>query len=160
MKLQDILLRLIPAILGILGSALEHEKSFLMQDSASIVDSIAIYGDSLLLTVSSDIVQKDIQTGAIQRTFRAHKRAIYSILVTTDSRMITSADDDMIIVWSLETGSILKRIWLRSWDTLIKSISYQDDQVFAGGFDQKVRHIDLASGRVIKTICKDLQMTL
>ncbi|KAI3656233.1 hypothetical protein MP638_001689 [Amoeboaphelidium occidentale] len=58
----------------------------------------------------------------------------------------------MIIVWSVETGSVLKRIWFRSSDTLIRSIYYQDEQVFAGGLDEKVRQIDLVSGKVVKTI--------
>jgi WD40 repeat protein len=128
-----------------------------MQESAAAVWSIAIYKDSLLLTSSNDIVQKDIQNGAIQRTSRAHKNTIYSFIVTKDSRMISSAYDDIIIVWSLETGSILKRIWLKSSDTLIKSMSFRDEQVFTSGLDMQVRQIDLESGKVVRTTCKDSQ---
>jgi WD40 repeat protein len=102
MKFQDILKCLFPAFIFFTATTLEHEKSFLMQENAAIVWSIAIYKDSLLLTSSNDIVQKDIQTGDIQRTFRAHKKTIYSFLVTNDSMMITSAYDDMIMVWDLE----------------------------------------------------------
>ncbi|KAI3656986.1 hypothetical protein MP638_004260, partial [Amoeboaphelidium occidentale] len=152
MKFKDILKCFFPTILGLLISALEHEKSFLLQESASIVWEIALYEDSLLLTSSNDIVQKDIQTGAIQRTFRAHQKAIISFLVTNDSRMITSGYDDMIILWDLESGSILKRIWLRSSNTLIQSMYYQDDQIFTTGYDSTVRQIDLGSGTVVRTI--------
>jgi hypothetical protein len=53
-------------------TSLVYEKSFLLQDGAASVLAIALYKDSLLLTSSSDIIQKDIETGAIQRTFRAH----------------------------------------------------------------------------------------
>ncbi|KAI3656619.1 hypothetical protein MP638_005093 [Amoeboaphelidium occidentale] len=137
---------------ALIVSALEHEKSFLLQDGASLVQSIAVYQESLLMTVSNDIVQKNIRTGAIKRTFRAHMNTIYSFVVTEDSRMISSAYDDMIIVWDLETGSILKRIRLRSSDTFVRSIIFQDDQVFAGGYDERVRQVDLFSGRVVKTI--------
>lgn len=157
MKLQDIFRCLIPLILGLLVITLEHEKSFLLQDGASIVWSLAIYEDSLLLTASNDIVQKNVQTGAIQRTFRAHQKAIFSLVVTTDSRMISAANDDMIILWDLETGSMLKRIWLRSSDTLIKSLYLQDDQVFVGGLDSKLRQVDLVTGRVVRTICNDFK---
>jgi len=101
MKFQYILKCLVPDIFSLVVTTLEHEKSFLMPESASAVWSIAIYKDSLLLTSSNDIVQKDIQTGDIQRTFRAHKKTIYSFLVTNNS-MITSAYDDMIMVWDLE----------------------------------------------------------
>ncbi|KAI3655386.1 hypothetical protein MP638_007509, partial [Amoeboaphelidium occidentale] len=73
-------------------------------------------------------------------------------MVTNDSRMITSAFDDMIIVWNLETGSILKRIWLRSTETLVRSLYLRDDQVFTGGWDIKARQVDLLSGRIVWTI--------
>ncbi|KAI3656263.1 hypothetical protein MP638_001588, partial [Amoeboaphelidium occidentale] len=134
------------------ASSLDHEKSFLVQDGASVVYSIGLYRDSLLLTASNDIVQKDIQTGAIQRTFRAHKSLVYSFVVTDDSRMISSGNDDMIIVWDLDTGSILKRIWLRASDTLITSLQVQNDLVIACGLDGKTRQIDLVSGRIVRTI--------
>lgn len=135
MKSQGIFGCLIPVIAALLAAALEHEKSFLLQESASIVWNLVIYKDSILLTSSNDIVQKDIQTGAIQRTFRAHTKPLYSFLVTNDSRMITSGFDDMIIIWDLKTGSILKRIWLGSSDALVRSISFQNGQVFTTGFD-------------------------
>jgi WD40 repeat protein len=159
MNLPYILKYFVPAMMSLLLSALEHEKSFLLRESASPVWSIGLYKDSLLLTVSSDIVQKDIQTGAIQRTFRAHKKTIRSFVVTSDSIMISSAYDDMIIVWNLDTGSIMKRIWLRSPETLVTSLFLQDDQVFTGGFDNKVRQVDLVSGKVVKTICNYSFMT-
>jgi WD40 repeat protein len=66
--------------------------------------------------------------------------------------MISSGYDDMIIVWDLETGSILKRIWLKGLDTLINSLAVQNNFVIAGGLDSKVRQIDLVSGRVVRTI--------
>lgn len=59
----------------------------------------------------------------------------------------------MIIVWSLETGAVLKkRIWLGSSNTFVQSISYQGDQVFTGGRDAKVRHVDLISSKVVETM--------
>jgi WD40 repeat protein len=133
-------------------TSLDHEKSFLYQDSASYVLAIGLYKDSMLVTVSNDIVQKDILTGSVQRTFRAHDKAIYDFAVTNNSRLISSGLDDMIIEWDLFTGSILKRIWLRTSDTHISSIAVQNDIVFAGGFDNMVRQVDLVSGRVVRTI--------
>ncbi|KAI3655674.1 hypothetical protein MP638_003265, partial [Amoeboaphelidium occidentale] len=124
-------------------------------DGASSVLSLGIYRDSLLLTASNDIVQKDIQTGAIQRTFRAHQSLVYSFVVTNDSRMISSGYDDMIIVWDLETGSILKRIWLRASDTRINGLAVQNNFVIAGGLDSKTRYMDLDSGRIVRTIDLD-----
>ncbi|KAI3660853.1 hypothetical protein MP638_006610 [Amoeboaphelidium occidentale] len=137
------------------ASSLNHEKSFLYQDGASNVFAIAIYKDSLLLTVSNDVVQKDIQTGSIQRTFRAHQSLVYSFSVTNDSMMITSGFDDMIILWDLETGSILKRILLSRLDSRIRSIAVQNNLVVTGGLDSKARTIDLVSGRVVRTIDTD-----
>jgi hypothetical protein len=74
--------------------------------------------------------------------------------------MISSGYDDMIIVWDLETGSILKRIWLRSSGTLVESVCFQDAQVFTGGLHSKVRQVNLISGGVFRTICNDYQTAL
>lgn len=134
-----------------LGS-LEHEKSFLLDDSASTVWKIALYKDSLLITSSNDVLQKDIETGKIQRTFRSHTNMVRSLIVLNDSRMITTGNDDMIIIWDLETGSVLKRIWLRGTNTLVKNLAYQNDIIFTGGSDNTVRQIDSLTGRVFKTI--------
>ncbi|KAI3656600.1 hypothetical protein MP638_003027 [Amoeboaphelidium occidentale] len=133
-------------------TSLDHEKSFLYQDSASYVLAIGFYKDSLLVTVSNDIILKDILTGSIQRTFRAHDKTIYDFVLTNDSRLISAGFDDTIIVWDLITGSILKRIWLRTLDTRISSIAVQNDIAFAVGLDNMVRQVDLVIGRVVRTI--------
>jgi WD40 repeat protein len=145
---------LICAVVSSLFTALDHQKSFLLVDSAAIVQSIAIYKNSLLLTSSNDIVQKDIETGSILRTFRGHTNQIWSFVITENDRMITSAFDDMIIVWDLLTASILDRIWLRAQMTLVTSLVHQNNFAYAGGNDKSVRQIDLVSGRITKTIGK------
>lgn len=136
----------------LISFGLDHEKSFLQQDGASNVLALDLHKDSLLVSVSNDIVQKDIRTGAVQRTFRAHENTIYSFVVTNGSRMVSSGYDDMIIVWDLETGSIIKRISLKIPDMRMYSIAVQDDLVIAGGLDSRVRLVDLASGRLIRTV--------
>lgn len=143
-------------LLYFLASALEHERSFFVQDGAAIVHSLALYQDSLLYTSSNDIVQKDIETGHVQRSFRAHTNTIYGIIVTNDSRMISAGWDDMIVVWNLASGSIIKRILLAASNTYIISISYQNGQLFTGGDDRKARQIDLNSGRALKTISNSI----
>jgi WD40 repeat protein len=134
--------------------ALEHEKSFLVQNGASNVYAIALYGESLLLTSTNDIVQISIETGRVERTFRAHSNRIYSFLLTNDSRMISSSLDANIIVWDIKTGSILRRIWLGSENAMIVSITVQNGMLFAGCTDAKVRHVNLVTGRIVRAIGK------
>jgi WD40 repeat protein len=136
-------------MVSLLATSLEHEKSFLIQDGASSVISIAFYKRSILLTSTNDIVQKSIEGGSIERTLRAHSNQIWSLVVTDDNRLISVAYDDMIIVWSLDSGSILKRIWLGSPNTLVQSLSIQNDVVFAGGNDGMVRQLDLLTGEIV-----------
>jgi WD40 repeat protein len=145
-------------VISLFVTTLEHEKSFLLQDGGSIVNTIAFYNDSLLLTSSNDIVQKDIETGLIQRTFRAHTGTIYTFIVTDDFKMISSAWDDMIIVWNLESGSVMKRIWLKPSNTQVMTISYQSDQLYVGGLDKKLRQVDLVTDKVV--IMKSNQITV
>lgn len=137
---------------NLLLTALQHEKSFLLQEGAAVVYDIDFYKESLLLTSSNDIVEKDIETGVIKRTFRAHTSIIKSFLVTNGSTMVTSGWDDMIIVWDLETGSAVHRIWLRESDIFVASIAIQDEKLFAGGQDGSIRYIDLLTARVVRTI--------
>jgi WD40 repeat protein len=134
--------------------SLEHEKSFLLQDGAIKIYSISLYRDSLLITSSNHIIQKDIETGILQRTFRAHEKPIRSFIIMNDSKMITSGWDDMIIVWDLESGSVVKRILLRSFKTMVSGISLWNNQLFAGGQDKAVRQVDLMTGKVVRTTCK------
>lgn len=139
-------------MLGSMISSFEHEKSFLLQDSASNALSIGLYGDSILISSSNDIVQRTTWGSRVQRTFRGHQSLVTSFVVTNDSRMISAGYDDMIIVWSLESGSILRRISLRSQNTQVEHVSFQNEQVFTGGNDNKLRHLDLVSGRIARTI--------
>jgi WD40 repeat protein len=131
--------------------SLDHEKSFLLQDGASNVFAIALYHESLLLTSANDIVQKNTETGAVERTFRAHTGEIRSMLVTSNSLLISCGYDDFIILWNLETGSIVKRIWLRSSGTFVQNIFFGVNGIFTGGQDFKVRQIDVETGRLIRT---------
>ncbi|KAI3659558.1 hypothetical protein MP638_005244 [Amoeboaphelidium occidentale] len=130
--------------------SLEHEKSFLIQDGSAIVWSMAVYQDSLIITTSNDIVQKDILTAGILRTFRAHPNVVRSIVVTADSKMISAGWDDKVILWDLVTGSILRRIWLGAPNTVVTSVSLQNSWLFTGGEDRKVRQLDMITGKVTK----------
>jgi WD40 repeat protein len=154
MKLTYPFTILVLATLAPLVTTLDHEKSFLLQNGASNVEEIQIYEDSLLLTASNDIVQKDIETGSIQRTFRAHQNLIQAFVTTNDSRMISAGYDDMIIVWSLTTGSILRRIWLRSTNTQVQKICFLNEQILAGGYDNSIRQVDLSTGKIVGRIGK------
>lgn len=140
--------------LGYRVSTLDHEKSFLLLDDASTVRCVALYKDSLLLTSTNDVIQKDIETGATQRTFRSHMNLVYFFMVTSDSRLITSGFDGMIIVWDLENGSVLKRIWLGSSNTLIHSFVLVNDIIYTCGPEKKIRQVDLIAGRLVKTVGK------
>jgi WD40 repeat protein len=133
-------------------STLQHEKSFMFDRTAASVLDIELYKRSLLITSSNDIVQKDIETGNIQRKFLAHSGQIHSFKVIDGSTMITSAWDDMIIVWDLVTGSIVRRIWLEGTRTFPKSIQLVRDSLFECGLDGRVRIVSMITGRVVQTI--------
>ncbi|KAI3655284.1 hypothetical protein MP638_004275, partial [Amoeboaphelidium occidentale] len=92
------------------------------------------------MTSSNDVV-KNIETGLVERTFKAHTGLVRSFVVANDS-LITSGYDDMIILWDLFSGSILKRIWLGSTSTLVEHITFKNDQVFTCGLDRKLSHVD------------------
>jgi WD40 repeat protein len=147
--LLALLLLLTPTLPLILS--LEHDKSFLFQDGSTSVYCVALYRNSLLYTSTSDIVQKDIDSGAFQRTFRAHTGRVMDLIVTNSSTMFSAGIDDMIVMWDLETGAIIKRFRMGASGTLVQSISLQGDHIFAGGIDFKFRQVNLVTGRVMRT---------
>ncbi|KAI3659292.1 hypothetical protein MP638_003508 [Amoeboaphelidium occidentale] len=151
MKNNRAFLAIILTVILTLSKAIVQEKSFILKNTTPSVFCIALYQNSLLLTSFYDIVQKDIETGKTQRTLRGHENIIFSFVVTSDSKLISSAIDDSVVLWDLLTGSVLQRIKLQQKQTIISTISVQDDQVFTGGFDSLVRQIDLTEGRVVKT---------
>lgn len=128
--------------------SLEHEKNFLLRVNAAAVWSLAFYKDSVLITTTNDIVQKSLDTGSIQRTFRGHNNRVRSIVAINETTLISGGWDDMIIMWSLETGSVIRRISFGSSYTLIEAISVENDLLFAGGADERLRFVNLATGRV------------
>lgn len=109
----------------------------------------------MLYTSGNDIVQKNIETGAVERTLRGHTSRTSHFILTNGSTLISAGWDDLIIVWDLETGSIMKRIRLSAIDALIVEMSYLNNYIFTGGEDKMVRQIDLVTGKVIKTVGKN-----
>lgn len=167
MRTKSLIACLVIALKSLVLLALEHEKSFLLSDVAAPVFDVQFYMNSVLITCNKDICQRDIETGALERTLRAHTKYISAFVVTDDHRMITAGWDDMIVVWNLTTGSVIKRIPLSSRDTAIARIAYQNDQLYTCGKDGIARHIDLKTFKVDKSIgehiivrysCLDLQM--
>lgn len=128
--------------------------------TATSVLDIEIYNRSLLITSANDIVQKDIETGNVQRKFLAHTGQIHSFKVVDGSTMITSGWDDMIIIWDLITGSIVKRIWLESSSTSPKSIQLVSNNLFVCGLDGRVRVVNMITGRVVQTISNFFKIDL
>jgi WD40 repeat protein len=135
-----------------LVSTLQHEKSFKFDLAATSVFDIGFYNKSLLITSAADIIQKDIETGQLQRRFIGHTGQINSFKVFNGSTMITSGWDDMVIVWDLVTGSILKRISLGASKTYPSSIQFVGDDLLVCGIDGKVRMVSMVAGRVVQTI--------
>lgn len=58
--------------LGLIVTAVEPSKSFMLQDIGSSIASLVVYGDYLLSTANNDIVQRSIETGQTIRTMRGN----------------------------------------------------------------------------------------
>ncbi|KAI3658261.1 hypothetical protein MP638_006116, partial [Amoeboaphelidium occidentale] len=133
-----------------LATTLDHDKSFLIQEDTAKVLAMALYQDSLLLTLSADIVQKNIETGLVERTFRAHTNKIISVIVVNGSLMVTAGSDSYVILWDLESGSIIRRIRLGPGDVRVTCMSLFSTHAVVGSMDSKVRQVNLATGSTVK----------
>ncbi|KAI3659959.1 hypothetical protein MP638_004986 [Amoeboaphelidium occidentale] len=129
-------------------SAIEHTKSFLLQENVDHIRHIGVYKDSMLYTSSYDIVQRNIETGMVERTLRAHNGIINGLVVVNGSLLITGGWDNLVIVWDLHTGSVLKRYSFGSSSIMLNTQLVKNNLLLTSGFDGTVRMIDLESNRV------------
>ncbi|KAI3656954.1 hypothetical protein MP638_004213 [Amoeboaphelidium occidentale] len=135
-------------LLCYISHGFDHSKTFLLQDSVDAVRSVGVYKESFLYSYSTDIVQKNIETGRIERTLRAHPNSIQSLLVLNNPIMISGCYGNFVILWDLETGSVLKRFYLGSAEILLSGLIVLNDVAFTSGLDGNVRRIDVTSNRV------------
>jgi WD40 repeat protein len=114
---------------------------------------IKSYQGSLLYNLGNDIVQRDNFTGLVQRVFRAHTDEVYSFLIKDEQILVSSGWDDMLILWDMLSGSIIRRIKAGT-DMSIRSIDVWADRVFVAGGNGQVKGISLSTGRVRSVQCK------
>jgi hypothetical protein len=69
-----IALVIVPTLLslGLIVTAVEPSKSFMLQDIGSNIASLVAYGGYVLSTANNDIVQRSIETGQTIRTMRGN----------------------------------------------------------------------------------------
>lgn len=116
-----------------------------------------MYQDTVLVTAGNDIKQIDVDTASVLRTFRGHSKQVVSFRLLYGSRMITSSWDDDIIVWDLETGSILRRMNIGYPGMSINSIDVHANEVIAAGASGLIRSLDCSTG-VSSSIIGSLSM--
>lgn len=131
-----------------LSVLLEYEKTFLLQEDIVYSSSVAAYEGSLLYDTATDIAQISVETGKLERTFRGHANEVFSIVVLNKTLMLSLCEDKKLVLWDLETGSILKRYQV-DFDFLSNvQVALIENMILLGNFDGVVRKIDLKTDKI------------
>jgi WD40 repeat protein len=129
---------------------LQHEKSFYVQDELKVADYIGFYGRSMLINTENDVIQRDLVTGAVQRTFRAHTNIVSAFVVVDGSIMYTIGLDLLLAIWDLASGSIIKRVFLGPEATVPLCLEVFNNKAYIGTQTNKIIMVDLIAGRTIR----------
>lgn len=86
-----------------------------LQGHQDPIFSIAITPDGGKVVTGSRLTARvwDLQTGEALHVLEGHEWVIYSIAITPDGeRVVTGSLDGRVRIWALDTGTLLKEIWL------------------------------------------------
>jgi WD40 repeat protein len=134
------------------GACLVHTKSFLLQIDFTVVQAVIVQNGSLFHTTGIDIVQRDTDTGLIRRTLRAHSQAVQTMVLVDRQTLVSVAWDDLLVVWDLPTGSIIRRINLTPRNLYPQKLSFTDSRIIVGNAGNSLTIANYQTGRILNNL--------
>lgn len=122
-------------------------------DGRNVVRSFMIYEDKLLVTVGTDIVEREIESGRVIRTLRGHSQAIRDLAQINDTVLVSISADFVIVTWDLVTGSITSRLQVRS-NGNVQKMGISQGLAYLGGYSSVLWQVDLKTAAVLRRIRK------
>ncbi len=98
------------------------------------------------------VIVLSVESGEELRRFPVrHTRAIHSVAISPDSRTaLTASEDDTLILWEIETGEVLRRLYGHRDD--VNTVLFMPDgqQALSASDDFSIILWDLDSGQIIR----------
>lgn len=113
----------------------------------------------MLVTVGTDIVEREIESGKVIRTLRGHITAIRDLALIEDTVLVSISSDFVIVTWDLITGSITSRIQVRV-NGDVQKIAISQGLAYVGGYSSVLWQVDLETAAVLRRIRKILYTSI
>ncbi|PRP81044.1 WD40 repeat-containing protein [Planoprotostelium fungivorum] len=110
--------------------------------------------DNLMISGSYDRTLRlwDVKEGFAMNVYKGHTESIRAVSLNTANRLIFSASDNHLKIWSLDTAKITSNIKIHSDPISCLVYIAEKNIIITGSSDRTVKVIDAKSLRTIKTI--------
>lgn len=155
MNIRLLLIYLLPYYM-----ALDYQKSFLVSSTIYCFSSwpcldlttghycLKVYKDTIIHTTSTDLYQRDLNTGRVIRILRGSTALIRNFVISNGSDLLYAVSfDSQVQVWNLTSGTLNGRFVIPGGSELF-SIALAQSFLLVGGSDSKINRLNLQNGRV------------
>ncbi len=131
------------------NSFCQRVEPFIEFESPSVPWGLIFTRDDGMISLDDDFVARlwEINTGKLQREFRAHSDRLMTAAVSPDGKLFaTASKDKKICVWEISSGNLIST--LTGHDGIISGMSFSPDGKFliSGGYDKTIRTWDFTNG--------------
>lgn len=131
------------------NSFCQRLEPFIEFESPSVPWGLLFTRDDQMISLDDDFVARlwEINTGKLQREFRAHTDRLMTAAVSPDGKLFaTASKDKKICVWEISSGNLIST--LTGHDGIISGVSFSPDGKFliSGGYDKTIITWDFTNG--------------
>ncbi|KAI5921913.1 vegetative incompatibility protein HET-E-1 [Camillea tinctor] len=146
---------------------LEDAMDFIYEGCSTIFEEpLQIYYSVLALAPMENLVRKTFhdelpawisfcqvnEVQSLQNAPRGHNYEVKSLVFSHDSKLVASASNDTVQVWSADTGRLRQVFQDHGYDGLCIEFSHDSRFIASGSFDHKIRLWSIETGQLQKTI--------
>ncbi|MBD0263474.1 MAG: hypothetical protein ICV78_12345 [Tolypothrix sp. Co-bin9] len=112
------------------------------------------HDNSILASGSEDQTIKlwNVTTGQCLNTLQGHEQGIWSLVFTSDGKLVSSSDDKNVKIWDVSTGQCLKT--LQGHQNMVRTVVLCPDNkvLVSGSVDKTLKVWDVSTGQCLRTL--------